>query len=127
METTLDGRTSSTDASTEAIFRRILIGVDGSPESREAARQAALLLDANGELTLLAAYGAAPALTGGSGAGVPVYLDLEAQEDLAKHALEGAKEEVGALEPRTLLARDTSWDALIGEAERERATLIAVA
>ena len=34
------------------------------PESREAARQSALLLEPDGTLTLLAAYGVAPALTG---------------------------------------------------------------
>jgi nucleotide-binding universal stress UspA family protein len=127
METTLDGRTSSLQASVETIFRRILVGVDGSPESREAARQSALLLDAEGELTLLAAYGVPPALTGGNGFGIPVYLDLEAQHDAARLALDGVREELeGAVESRTLLARDTSWGALIREAHRERATLIAV-
>jgi nucleotide-binding universal stress UspA family protein len=111
----------------ETTFRRILVGIDGSPESHEAARQAALVLDPEGELTLLAAFGVAPALTGGAGAGIPVYLDLEAQEDAAKRALEAVRSELeGALAPRTLLARDNSWSALISEAEREHATMIAV-
>jgi nucleotide-binding universal stress UspA family protein len=127
METMLEGYRPSPLPGGDTIFRRILVGVDGSSESREAARQSALLLDADGELTLLAAFGAPPALTGGTGPGVPFFLDLEAQQGEAKTALEGVRADLeGALEPRTLLARDTSWEALIREAEREHATLIAV-
>jgi nucleotide-binding universal stress UspA family protein len=122
----LDGHRPSPLTGAETIFRRILVGVDGSPESHEGARQSALLLDAEGELTLLAAFGVPPALTGGNGFGIPVYLDLEAQHDLAKHALESVSADVEGAEPRTLLARDTSWDALLREAVRERATLITV-
>jgi nucleotide-binding universal stress UspA family protein len=84
------------------------------------------LLEPDGELTLLAAFGVPPALTGGNGFGVPVFLDLEAQRDAAMDALEGVQAGLEGVEPRTLLARDTSWDALIREADRERATLIAV-
>jgi nucleotide-binding universal stress UspA family protein len=126
METTLDGHQTPRVTGTETIFRRILVGVDGSPESNESARQSALLLEPDGELTLLAAFGVPPALTGGSGFVVPVFLDLEAQRDAARDALEGVQAGLEGVEPRTLLARDTSWEALIREAERERATLIAV-
>jgi len=127
METVFEGYRASPPAGAETIFSRILVGVDGSPESREAARQSALLLDANGELTFLAAYGVPPALTGGNGFGIPAYLDLQTQHEAAKHALAEAGAELdGGIEPRTLLARDTSWGALLREAEREDATLIAV-
>jgi nucleotide-binding universal stress UspA family protein len=127
METRVDGLTSSQQASAETIFRRILVGIDGSPESREAARQAALLLEPDGELTLLSAYGTAPALTGGAAFGIPVYLDLEAQEDAAKRALEEVRAEMeGALEARALVAQSPSWDALLHEAGHQGATLIAV-
>lgn len=38
------------------VFSRILVGVDGSQQALEAARQAALLLDVDGQLTLLSAW-----------------------------------------------------------------------
>ena len=48
--------------SVETIFSRVLVGIDGSPESSEAARQAALLEMPGGTLTLLAAWNLAPPL-----------------------------------------------------------------
>ena len=38
------------------LFKRVLVGVDGSPAGIEAARQAALLTDPDGSLTLLGAW-----------------------------------------------------------------------
>ena len=67
-------------------FSRILVGVDGSTESREAARQAAAI--AEGELTLLAAYDIAPAIVGGTGFYVPDYSDIDIQREAAQ---EGAR------------------------------------
>jgi nucleotide-binding universal stress UspA family protein len=123
----MNDRTASSPSRAETVFRRILVGVDGSPASHEAARQSALVLDPDGELTLLAAYGVPAAITGGNGFGIPAYLDLVAQQDTAKRALSSVTAELeGVTASRTLLARDTSWDALIREAAREQATLIAV-
>ena len=42
------------------VFRRVLVGVDRAEASREAARQAAVLCDVEGELTLLAVWGVTP-------------------------------------------------------------------
>ena len=44
-------------------FSRVVVGIDSSPESLEAARQAAAL--AEGPISLVAAYDLAPALVGG--------------------------------------------------------------
>lgn len=108
----------------EAVFSRILVGIDGSEESREAARQAAIV--AEGELTLLAAYDLAAGLVGGTGIGVPAYYDDDAQRKSAQAALARAREEIPAASATGKIVRGAAWDALIREAERERDTLIAV-
>jgi len=109
----------------QRIFSRVLVGIDGSEKSREAARQAATVTD--GELTLLFVYDIASALVGGTGFGVPVYYDEEVQRASAEDALRHAQEDVEAVHPIGKIAKGVAWDALIDEAERRENTLIAVA
>jgi len=108
----------------QKVFSRVLVGIDGSEESREAARQAATLTD--GELTLLSVYDIASALVGGTGFGVPVYYDEDVQRTSAEDALRQALEDVEAATPTGKIAKGVAWDALIDEAERRENTLIAV-
>ncbi len=109
------------------VFDRVLVGVDGSPASHEAAWQAAKLLEPDGELTLLAAYDIAPAIVGGTGAAVPAYFDDELQRAAAEKAVAGAAEELAPQRTaETRVARGCSWDALMDEAKRSGATLIVV-
>ena len=81
------------------VFNRVLVGVDGSPEALEAARQAARLLDPHGDLRLLAAFDIAPAMVGGTGPGIPAYFDEEAQRTVAESALAAARATVGSAHP----------------------------
>jgi nucleotide-binding universal stress UspA family protein len=108
----------------QTVFSRVLVGIDGSEESREAARQAAMLAD--GKLTLLAVYDATDALIGGTGIGVPVYYDEDQQRKAAENALEQVREDVASANPTGKIVRGVVWDALIHEIEREQDTLIAV-
>ena len=116
--------TETTNARLHSVFSRVLVGIDGSEESREAARQAAILVD--GELTLLAAYDLAPAIVGGTGTHLPDYFDEDLQRDAATAALEGAREEVAMAAPTGKIARGRPADALISEVEREQDTLLVV-
>lgn len=120
-------RTATEIAPAPSIFSRSLVGVDGSAESGEAARQAARLAETEGELTLLSAYDIAPAIVGGTGIGVPAYFDEDLQRERATKALQQARERIPGDDRATeKLARGCPWDELIREAKREQSTLIAV-
>ncbi len=112
------------DIQPQTLFSRVLVGVDSSEQSREAARQAATLAD--GELTLLAAYDITADYAGGTPMGVPAYYDWDLQRDTATEALRRVREAVAAAAPTGKIVRGLAWDALIREAEREQDTLIAV-
>ena len=108
-------------------FSRVLVGVDGSPESREAARQAGILTEPNGRLTLLAVYDIAPRIVGGTGSATPAYFDEDLQRKSAKDALERTRQALaGIAEPVGKLTRGIVFDELIREVEREQHTLIAL-
>jgi nucleotide-binding universal stress UspA family protein len=93
------------DTTRKSIFRRVLVGIDDSPESLEAARQAATLATAH-PLTLLAVYDLGHAVVGG-GVGAPVYLNEEESRERAAEALARASQELLyeiACRNRTLVA-----------------------
>jgi nucleotide-binding universal stress UspA family protein len=115
--------TETTNAQRRSVFSRVLVGVDGSEESLEAARQAAALAD--GALSLLAVYDIAPVM-GGTGTHVPYYLDEDLQREAATGALRRAWEDVAMALPTGKIVRGRPATALISEAERARDTLLVV-
>jgi nucleotide-binding universal stress UspA family protein len=116
--------TETRNAQRRSVFSRVLVGIDGSEQSREAARQAATLVD--GELTLLTSYDVAPGIVGGTGTHVPNYFDEDLQRDAAMGALERAREDVAMASPTGKIVRGRPAAALISEVEREQDTLLAV-
>jgi nucleotide-binding universal stress UspA family protein len=107
-------------------FTRILVGIDGSQQSLEAARQAALLQDPDGQLTLFSAWDIAPVL-GGTGSAVPYYFDEDRQRAAAEKSLAAARDYVAAYTLATAkLVRGEPVAQLLGEIERDQDTLIAV-
>ncbi len=108
-------------------FGRVLVGVDGSTEAIEAARQAAVLLEPGGELTLLAVHDVAPAVIGGTGVATPPYFDEDLQRKLAEEALERTRQALlGVADPVGKLARGNASDELIREIAREQHALLAL-
>jgi nucleotide-binding universal stress UspA family protein len=116
--------TESMNTQRHSAFSRVLVGVDGSLESREAARQAAILAD--GDLTLLATYDIAPTIVGGVGTRIPDYLDEDVQRDAARAALRRARTDAEVASPTRKIVRGRPADALIAEVEREQHTLLVV-
>jgi nucleotide-binding universal stress UspA family protein len=107
-----------------SIFGRVLVGVDDSPESVEAARQAAIL--ATGPVILLAAYDLTQTIVGAGMAPAPVVpLDEGPFRERAEEALEHARQELGS-EPAGKIARGRAWEVLLDEILQEHITLVAV-
>lgn len=116
--------TSPSITSPRTVFSRVLVGIDGSYQGREAARQAALLSE--GKLTLLAVYDTAPALLATTGTAPPPYLDERLQRETAEDALRRVQAELGERPATGKIAKGCSWEELIREAEREQDTLVVV-
>lgn len=123
MSTTAD-ESVATEGARTSIFNRILVGIDESPESLEAARQAAIL--ATGPVSLLAVYDLTHALVGGSMPPGPVHYDEAPFRERAEAALEAARTELGASEVVGKIGRGRSWEVLLSEIDREQDTLVVV-
>ncbi len=108
------------------VFTRILVGIDGSQQGLEAARQAALLQDPEGQLTLFSAWEIAPVLAG-TGSYIPYYLDEDVQRDAVERSLTAARDYIAPYTAATgKLARGAPVSQLLGEIERDQDTLVAV-
>jgi nucleotide-binding universal stress UspA family protein len=110
------------------IFTSIVVGIDGSQQALEAARQAALLQDVDGCLTLFSAWEIAPRIIGGTGSEIPSYFDADLQRTAAEKALAAASDYVAPYSAATsMLVRRTPVAALLEEIARSDHTLVAVA
>lgn len=106
-----------------ATFERVLVGIDGSPESVEAARQAAAL--AHGPVTMLAAYDLVSGLVGGVGPATPAMVDEAALRATAEQHLELARDALGG-SAALKIGEGRPWDLLLHEIDRAGSTLVAV-
>lgn len=105
-------------------FDRVLVGIDASPVSIEAAQQAALLGDLGATLTLLGAW-TVPSAVGVVG---PIAADdPDVYRTVAAGAVSAARTAIAGLAtPETKLVRGAARDELLAEIERDGDTLVVV-
>ena len=109
------------------VFGRVLVGIDGSQQALEAARQAVLLQDVDGQLTIFSAWDTAPTIIGGTGSEIPYYFDEELQRTTAEKALRAAGEYIAPYTAATAkLARGAPVARLLEEIERDEDTLVVI-
>jgi nucleotide-binding universal stress UspA family protein len=109
------------------IFERVLVGVDQSPASLEAARQAAALTGSIGTLTLLGAWTVPPPTIGVVAQSFSEPIDDKLVRRPAEDAVAAAEKAIEELAtPTTMIVRGLAWDALIEEAKRSNATVVVV-
>lgn len=128
MRTHLDNTNAGrTAVATEPLFRSVVVGVDRSPESTEAVRQAAVLLDPDGTLTILAGWNLAPPILSGPGILAPATEADSIYREEAETAVSMALAPLGGSVPtRTVVACGTPWSKLLEEAERLDTDLLTV-
>jgi nucleotide-binding universal stress UspA family protein len=121
MSTLADRR--PTTLSPETLFSRVLVGVDGSPESSEAVRQAALLSTPGGAPAVLAAWDLTPVVTP-----MTILPAYDTEEEAARSEAEDAAQAARELLPtaRTIVVRGFAAHALLGEIDRAGSTLVVV-
>jgi nucleotide-binding universal stress UspA family protein len=118
------GRHEPGEPQAAAIFSRVLVGIDGSPEALEAASQAATLVNPSGRLMLLAAWAPEPPLV------TPMTLFSPPDED-EQAALRRAEETIAGVRvllPRAAarVARGLARHVLLEEIRASGWTLVAV-
>jgi nucleotide-binding universal stress UspA family protein len=108
-------------------FTRVLVGIDGSQQALEAARQAALLMHPDGLLTLVAAWDVPTRILGGTAIAVPLRYDPGQPRRTGEQAVLAACEYVAPYADAVgELVRGDPVARLRGEAEQHRATLVAI-
>jgi nucleotide-binding universal stress UspA family protein len=126
MTTQTTKNTTTTDAETPQLFKRLLVGIDRSPESLEASRQAAILAEADASITLLGAWEVPPPAIVVD-AEQSLSPELERYRQAAENALALASAELESrLELKTKVVPGFGWQQLIDEADADDATLIAI-
>jgi nucleotide-binding universal stress UspA family protein len=109
------------------VFERVLVGVDRSPASIEAVRQATVLCNQAGTLTLLSAWTVPPPTVSVVSTSFAHDLDPEVYRDAAARAVALAQAAVASAEDVDMkIVRGTAWGSLIQAAIAAEATLVAV-
>jgi nucleotide-binding universal stress UspA family protein len=122
MSATIDADAHVSEAN--KIFSRVLVGVDGSPESLDAARQAALLKAPGGTIICLGAWNLEPPLVTPMAAAAPRDADELTARTYAEETVRSAQAYVPSAETRVV--HGFPGHALLDSIVHDGATLVAV-
>jgi nucleotide-binding universal stress UspA family protein len=124
MQTTSEGPPAAVVAT---VFDAILVGIDGSPESLEAARQSARLKSEEGELTLVSVWDVPPPVVTPTGAyTAPEDVEVAVERSKADDRVRTACEHVGGVATRLRIVRGVPYDAIVRTALDDGSTMVAV-
>jgi nucleotide-binding universal stress UspA family protein len=109
------------------VFTRILVGIDGSQQALEAAHQAALLQDIDGQLTLFSSWDVLPPSAGGPRTATRYDFEENLERTAAETALLAARDYVAPIAAATgKVVHGTPVAKLLDEIDRDQHTLIAI-
>ena len=122
MSATIDADAHVVEAS--KIFSRVLVGVDGTPESFDALRQAALVKAPAGTITCLAAWDLAPPLVTPMTVLPPRDAEEREARSFAEETVQRAQAYISSAE--ATVVHGFAGHALIDAARHERSTLLVI-
>ena len=125
--TTPTESTTTPERAAPTLFDRVVVGVDRSPQSVEAARQAAVLAGHGAGIILVGAWLIPAPRVAPTGPFMPTETDADVYRTRAEQAVDAAADALRLpLAPATKIVRGLPWEELIREAETKLADLVAV-
>lgn len=119
--------TPKQDPTADVLFTRVVVGIDRSPESLEAARQASILAEPETDFTLFGAWTVPAPTIVPAGPAVSRESEANLYRTASEEAVTAAKDDIARpTAPTTKIVRGLAWRKFLEEASAQRSTLLVV-